>query len=123
MRALAQWVMRGRAQAIAAAMVSVAIPMMFWVSGAVVALVTLRRGFQDGLVIVLWAALPAAVAAWFGEIMPLALLMGALALGMLLRASASWPWTLCAAALMGLLFSTGLTLFGGDYLADIEKMF
>jgi hypothetical protein len=123
MRALAEFVMRGRAQAIAVAIVSTAIPMLFWIGAAVVALVTLRRGPYEGALIVMWAALPGAVAAWFGEIMPLSLLLGALALAALLRASASWPWTLCGAALLGMLLSAGLMMFGGDYLAVVEKMF
>lgn len=123
MRVLAEYAMRGRREAVLLAVGGAAIPMFFWVGAAVVGLVTLRRGARDGFVVMLWAALPALVLAWFGEIMPLAALAGTALLAWLLRLTASWPWTLCGAALLGLVLSAGLHLGGGEYLAEVEKMF
>ncbi|WP_435101481.1 hypothetical protein [Arhodomonas sp. AD133] len=51
MRALAAFVMRGRLAAMAVAGVAAMIPLLLWVSGAVIALVTLRRGAAEGLLV------------------------------------------------------------------------
>jgi hypothetical protein len=123
MRALAEYVMRGRREAVLVAVAGAAIPMFFWVGAAAVGLVTLRRGARQGAEVLMWAALPALVLVWFGEILPLAALAGTTVLAALLRGSASWPWTLCAAALLGLLLGAGLQTVGSGYLAEVEKVF
>lgn len=97
MRALAEFIMRGRTQAAAVALVGHWIPL---VSPAAVALVTLRRGPADGLFTLLWALLPPIVYMAVGQISAVLALIGAIsvfAIAMLLRTSASW-----AHALMGL---------------------
>src|SRR3569623_887288 len=56
MRALAQYIMRGRMQAmlvaVAMAILSLILPPMNYLSSAVIGLVTLRRGWQEGLIII-----------------------------------------------------------------------
>src|SRR3569623_513821 len=56
MRALAQYIMRGRMQAmlvaLAMAIMSMILPPMNYLSSAVIGLVTLRRGWQEGLIII-----------------------------------------------------------------------
>ncbi|MDO3386885.1 hypothetical protein QWI17_13645 [Gilvimarinus sp. SDUM040013] len=97
MRALAQFVMRGRTQAAAVALVGHWIPL---VSPAAVALVTLRRGMADGLLVLLWALLPPIVYMVVGQTSAVLAVIGAIsvfAIALLLRSSASW-----AHALMGL---------------------
>ncbi|MCW8196050.1 hypothetical protein F6455_14755 [Proteobacteria bacterium 005FR1] len=58
MRALAEFIMRGRAQAAAVALLGSFIPL---VSSSTVALVSLRRGGYDGFFVIGWALLPAIV--------------------------------------------------------------
>lgn len=123
MRGLAEYVMRGRREALLVAVISTAIPMFFWVGAAAVGLVTLRRGLRDGLVVMMWALLPSLALVWLGEIMPAAALLGVVMVASVLRITTSWPWALCAAALLGLLLSAGLHTVGGGYLAQVEKIF
>lgn len=123
MRALAEFVMRGRTQAVVVAVLASGIPMFFWLGAAVVGLVTLRRGVRDGAFVMLWALLPAAAVAYFGEIMPAAALLGTLALAWVLRVTVSWAWALSAAGGLGLLLSGGLYTVGRPYLEIVEKLF
>lgn len=123
MRALAEYVMRGRREALLVSTMSVALPMFFWLGAAVVALVTLRKGVREGAYVMLWALLPAAVVAYFGEIMPVAALLGITATAWVLRLTVSWPWALCTAALLGLVLGGSLLTVGRGYLAQVEKLF
>jgi hypothetical protein len=122
MRALAEYVMRGRRQALWVAALTAGIPMFFWVSAATVGLVTLRRGLSEGAFIAMWSLIPAGIVAYFGEIMPMAAVIGSLVTASVLRLTASWQWALCTAALVGLVFSAGLMTLGSDYLAALEKL-
>lgn len=116
MRALAEFVMRGRGQAIGVAAVGVLTLLFAWVSAAVVALVTLRRGTREGLFILGWALLPAlGVALWGGDIGPATALIGALVAAAMLRATVSWPFALIASVLVGLLTAALLQTLGGGY--------
>lgn len=55
MRALAEFIMRGRMQAILVVGVAAALPMLFWLSAAAGSLVLLRRGLNDALSVLVWA--------------------------------------------------------------------
>jgi hypothetical protein len=123
MRGVAEYVMRGRKQALLVAVITAGIPMFFWVSAAVVGLVTLRRGLRDGLAVMLASLVPGVVVAYYGEIMPAVALLGVAPLAWLLRITGSWSASLCAAAALGLLFSAGLYTVGSAYLAGVEKLF
>lgn len=126
MRALAEWVMRGRKQAVIATVLSASIPLLFLLveaqqirlflglaatvlmtlSAAVVGLVTLRRGTADGIGLMLWALLPALIwLVWRDEASPLVTLLGTTALAVVLRRSMSWPWTLSVATVVAVLIS------------------
>ena len=123
MRALAEFVMRGRREALLVAVTATMLPMFFWLGAAVVGLVTLRQGVREGMLVMLWTLLPAAATAYFGEIMPLATLLGITVVAWVLRLTASWPWALCSASVLGLLFGGGLITVGSGYLASVEKLF
>jgi len=123
MRALAEYVMRGRREALLVSTMAVALPMFFWLGAAVVGLVTLRKGVREGVFVMLWALLPAAAVAYFGEIMPVAALLGITAVAWVLRLTVSWPWALCASSLLGLVLGGGLLTIGRGYLAQVEKLF
>jgi hypothetical protein len=104
MHELAKLSMRGPTQAIILACISMLIPMMFWFSAAVVALVTLRKGFNQGAVVFFWTILPAMV--WlFGVQDPGALIVLALSFLManILRITTSWQTTLVSGALVSLI--------------------
>lgn len=107
MRALAEFIMRGRMQASVVALIGSWFPL---ISPAAVALVTLRRGPTDGLMVLLWALLPALVTfviSDMGPLMPAVTVMGVLATllaALLLRSNGSW-----AQALMGLVAFSALS--------------
>jgi hypothetical protein len=104
MRALADFVMRGRLQATLAVVVAAALPLLFWVSAAAGSLVLLRRGLSDALGVVLWALVPTLLWWHFGEPRPLLVLLGSLALAQVLRVSVSWTRVLLASVLLGVLY-------------------
>jgi hypothetical protein len=104
MRALAEFIMRGRMQAILVVVVSAALPLLFWLSAAAGCLVLLRRGLSDALGILAWALLPAIGWWYFGEPRTLLVLLGALGLALLLRASLSWDRVLLCSVALGLVY-------------------
>ncbi len=61
MRGLAEYIMRGRWQALSVAIIGVLLVIFVWVSAAAIALVTLMRGVRDGAWVFFWALLPAIV--------------------------------------------------------------
>ena len=119
MRALADFVMKGRAQAVFAATLATGSVFLAWVGAAIVALVILRRGLSAGAYVLFWALLPAVVLAYWGDSGPLSALLGTSLLAVVLRLSASWTMTLCAAVLSGLLTGLAIQLFGQGYIQEI----
>ncbi len=121
MRALATYIMRGPVQAVlvttALALVSL-IPVLGMVSvlsGAAVALVTLRHGAKQGLLVILGASLLASIFMYsvfgtmiLGLMFALLLWLPLLCLALVLRSSSSWSMVLDAAAALGV---AGITLF------------
>ncbi|MBV1872243.1 MAG: hypothetical protein KUG83_06815 [Gammaproteobacteria bacterium] len=75
MRALAEYAMRGRRNAILAALLLGMIPLVSWLSASIVALVTLRKGSAEGLLVALWAVVPAAYLWYMGDGVALPLIM------------------------------------------------
>ncbi len=68
MRALAEFIMRGRAQACAVGLLGNLFP---FVSPATIGLVTLRKGSGEGLLVALWAVLPLIVYIYISDSSPL----------------------------------------------------
>ena len=64
MRGLAEFIMRGRWQALAVAVVGSVLVLFAWISAAAQALVTMARGVADGAWVALWALLPALLLGW-----------------------------------------------------------
>jgi len=120
MRALADFVMRGRAQAILVAVLGILMPFFAWVSTGVVGLVALRRGGRDGFLVFAWSLLAAfAVFMWRGDIGPATALAGTMVAALVLRWSVSWPHALLAASIVGALSSLLLLTVGSGY---VEKL-
>lgn len=98
MRALAEYVMRDRKHAVFIALLFAVLPLCGWLTLAVISLVTLRKGAAEGLVVLGWAALPAAVIAVIGKPVPLVndVILGSLivwGMALVLRTTASWTAT------------------------------
>jgi len=109
MRALAQYVMRGPMQAGGVAVITTAVPLLFWIGAAVIALVIMRLGIRQGLTIGLWAVLPALGWATYGQ-NPTALivLLQTMLMASVVRASLSWENALLSGAFLTIL--SGLML-------------
>jgi hypothetical protein len=97
MRALAEFIMRGRAQAALVAFFGNLLPL---ISPASVSMVTLNKGLSEGALLTLWALLPLLIAFFVSDINAMVTLssivgvIGVMAASELLRISASWARTL-----------------------------
>jgi len=119
MRALAEFIMRGRVQATLVVAGCAALPFLFWLGAAASCLVLLRRGLSDAAGILAWALLPALVWWYFGEPRTLMALLGSLGLAMLLRASESWVRVLLVSVALGLLYAV---ILGVVFREPVEEM-
>ena len=103
----ASYVMRGRRQAVMLGLLFTIVPLLGWVSNAIISLVTLRKGAKEGAVVLLWVILPAVVASSLGNrwIILYGIIGGSLfsyALALVLRQTQSWKKVLTAVLLIGL---------------------
>jgi hypothetical protein len=105
MRALADFIMRGRGQAALVMGLAVSLPMLFWVGAAAGSLVLLRRGLKDALSVVVWSLFPVVLWWYYGEPRPLMVVTGTLVLAQVLRNSQSWPRVLLTSMALGVLFA------------------
>ncbi|MDZ5435301.1 hypothetical protein T3H00_21870 [Pseudomonas fluorescens] len=114
MRALAEFIMRGRMQATLVVAGCAALPLLYWLGAAAGCLVLLRRGLKDALGVLALGLLPALIW-WLYSDDPRALLvlLGSASLALVLRASESWNRVLLVSIAMGVVFSVVLgTVFG-----------
>ena len=119
MRKLAQYTMRGNKQATMVAVLFAIIPVLFWISAALVALVILRKGYRDGAQVFIWSLLPA-IAWWSnGDPTPALTLIGAAGLASVLRYSASWAYVLVASLVAAIVSMPILA----SYLQDVMVAF
>ncbi|MFU8763751.1 MAG: hypothetical protein ACNA7T_04465 [Haliea sp.] len=124
MKGLANFIMRGRLQALVVAVAGAGSLLFCWISAAAIALVTLRRGAGQGAWLLLWAVLPAgALMLAFGDSGPLALLLGTGVLALVLRLSVSLPMALLASVPVGLVTGLAVAVFGGPVLEQMLVFF
>jgi hypothetical protein len=124
MRGLAEFVMRGRWQALAVAVLGSGSLLFGWISAAAVALVTLRKGAAEGGWLVLWALLPAVVLAWIsGDAGGVLLLAGVFGMAVLLRETVSLPLTIVATIPVGLVSGAFLLTVTGAFLEQLVTWF
>jgi len=128
MRALAEFVMRGRTQAIAVATLAVSSQLLAIVGVAVVGLVTLRRGAKDGLIVMMWAQLPALLfALMFADISNVLALIGIVVAALILRTTRRWPLALMVAVVAGviaaMLFNTAATGYVQQWIVSANEVF
>jgi len=126
MRALAEFIMRGRMQAIVVVAGSAALPMLFWLCAAAGSLVLLRRGLNDALGVLVWAVLPALAWWYFGDPRTLLVLLGTFGLALLLRSQNAWPRVMLCSVGVGLLYAVALGEVFGEPIAalatELQKM-
>lgn len=124
MRGLAEFAMRGRLQALFLAVAGAGSVLFCWISAAVIALATLRKGAGEGLWLLLWALLPAGTVAFvYGDSGPLVLLLATAALALLLRSTVSLSLTMLAAVGLALAIGLAMLVFGEAYLARMVEAF
>lgn len=115
MRALAEFVMRGRAQAIGVACIP-------WIGSAAVGLVVLRKGGVDAVVVLGWGLLATFAMMLVGGNIALMLALLATAAGaVILRWTGSWPLALATIAALGVVFASSLNVFGDAYIAQVME--
>ena len=120
-RALAEWAMKERRNAILAIAISLMIPLLFWLGAAIAALAVLRHGLKETTTILLWGSLPAIAWLGLGDATPLITLVGASLLAALLRQTVNLPFTLLGALAAGLVFYWVLPLAIPELLAEVQK--
>jgi len=138
MKAIAEYAMRGRLQAASLAslfaVLSLILPPLSYISGALVALVTMRRGISEGAVIAVISALVLSVVAQVSTgSMVIGFVFAAMVwfpvwiLSIVLRQTVSLVLTVSAAALISVIVVIGLHLMVGDtvnwWLSIIDQMF
>ncbi|URN89159.1 MAG: hypothetical protein NAG77_30840 [Pseudomonas protegens] len=120
MRALAEFIMRGRMQATLVVAGCSALPLLYWLGAAAGSLVLLRRGLKDALGVLALGVLPALL--WwltFDDPRALLVLLGSSCLALVLRASESWSRVLLVSIAMGLVFAGVL---GAAFRPQIEAL-
>ncbi|MCK9798972.1 hypothetical protein BK634_09560 [Pseudomonas chlororaphis] len=120
MRALADFIMRGRMQATLVVAGCAALPLLYWLGAAAGSLVLLRRGLKDALGVLSLGLLPALL--WwlfFDDPRALLVLLGSSSLALVLRASESWIRVLLVSIAMGLVFAGVL---GAAFRPQIEML-
>ena len=122
MRALAEYVMKGRLQAVIVAVFATGSVLFSWVGAATVALVTLRQGASQGSQVLFWAMCPAVVIAAMGDTGPVTALLGVMLAAVVLRHSASWQLALAAAVASGVLTAALMATVGQGYVEEILRI-
>jgi hypothetical protein len=122
LKALAEFILRGRVQALLVALVGSFFPL---VSSATVALVTLCKGSKEGLLLFLWASLPLVVLQQVGNENMLLTAVSVVSLGIMVVAAylhslyALWQWTLIAIVAVAI---TCAAIFGFLMSADVSEL-
>ena len=122
MRRLAELVMRGPRQATALAVLFACAPMLFWFSAAIISLVILRQGMNQGVKVLAWALLPAIAWAAMGQFATLTGLIATTALAWVLRQTVSWHKTLLALLPVGALIASMLAQLAPQQVAMLTDL-
>jgi hypothetical protein len=124
MRGLAEFVMRGRWQALAVAVTGSVLVFAAPLSAAAVALVTMGRGVRDGAWVVLWALLPALILGWVsGDYGPGWLLLSVFVGAAVLAQTVSLSLALLAVVPLSALGGLVLLTFNAGFLDTLLSLF
>lgn len=122
MRALAEYIMRGRKQAALAVGLTAALPLLFWLSAAGASLVLLRKGLAQSTGVIVWALAPALLWALYGDPYVLLVIVGSLVMAHLLRESSSWLKVLLCSLLVGLGAAWMLSVVFTETIAQLSQV-
>lgn len=114
MRAIAEFIMRGRMQATLVVAGCAALPLLYWLGAAAGCFVLLRRGWKDASSVLALGLLPTLI--WWlyaDDPRSLLVLLGSWSLALVLRASESWNRVLLVSIAMGVVFSVVLGMAFG----------
>jgi hypothetical protein len=113
LKALAEFILRGRLQALIVALIGSFFPL---ISSAAIALVTLCKGAKEGTLLFLWVSLALVLLQQAGSENPLLTAVSIVSLGLMVlsaevhRVMASWQWTLLAIVVIAVVSAQGFGL-------------
>ena len=117
MKALAEFILRGRLQALVVALIGSFFPL---ISSAAIAFVSLCKGAKEGTLLFLWLSLALVLAQRAGAENSLLTAVSISSLGIMVftasvhRVLAAWQWTLLASVLVAVICAQGFGLFMGS---------
>lgn len=123
MRALADFVMRGRMQATLVVVLASVLQPFFWLGAAAGSLVLLRRGAGDALGILVWALLPALAWWYLGDPSVTLVLLGSAVLAQVLRTSMSWNRVMLASVVLGVFYVLLLSTVSAGLVTGLAEAF
>ncbi|MCP1643390.1 hypothetical protein J2T41_003012 [Pseudomonas citronellolis] len=123
MRALAEFVMRGRMQATLVVVAAAVLQPFFWLGAAAGSLVLLRRGAGDAIGILAWALLPALAWWYLGDPTVTLVMLGSAVLAQVLRSSMSWNRVMLASVVLGVFFVLLLSTVSAGLVAGLAEAF
>jgi len=121
MKSLAQWAMQSRLQVTLAAAAFLAIPLLFWLGSALLALVILRQQLRDAASVVMWAMLPALAWLAAGDPTPFLSAAATVVVALVLRSTVRLSWALMTAVVLGELIYFCLPLLLADVLPAVVE--
>lgn len=123
MRALAEFVMRGRMQATLVVVAAAVLQPLFWLGAAAGSLVLLRRGAGDAAGILVWALLPALAWWYLGDPSVSLVLVGSAVLAQVLRSHTSWSRVMLASVVLGAVFALLLSTVSAGLVEGLADAF
>jgi len=123
MRALAEFVMRGRMQATLVVVAAAVLQPFFWLGAAAGSLVLLRRGTGDAIGILAWALLPALAWWYLGDPTVTLVMLGSAALAQVLRTSMSWNRVMLASVVLGVFYVLLLSTVSAGLVQGLAEAF
>ena len=122
MKALAEFILRGRLQALIVALIGSFFPL---ISTSAVALVSLCKGAKEGTLLFLWVSLALVLLQQFGSENPLLTAVSIVSLGIMVlaaevhRVMASWQWTLLAIVVVAVISAQGFAILMGSSVTSL----
>ncbi|MBB1605107.1 MULTISPECIES: hypothetical protein [unclassified Pseudomonas] len=123
MRALAEFVMRGRMQATLVVVAAAVLQPFFWLGAAAGSLVLLRRGTGDAIGILAWALLPALAWWYLGDPTVTLVMLGSAVLAQVLRSSMSWSRVMLASVVLGVFYVLLLSTVSAGLVQGLAEAF
>ena len=122
MKALAEFILRGRLQALIVALIGSFFPL---ISTSAVALVSLCKGAKEGTLLFLWVSLALVLLQQSGSENPLLTAVSIVSLGIMVlaaevhRVMASWQWTLLVIVVVAVISAQGFAILMGSSLTSL----